>query len=160
MRVGAHQRGRPVGGVERDFDRPRGRVHRGSAPLSKKVIAPSGCSRASCCQAVATPGPSLKLLCLPPSSPADLAAVRIDVVGRPRVACVDEEAAVALDFHGVDVEGVEGLEARGRAPGVVGARHRHVVEEMPLVADEAGGEVDFLEQRVGDRAFARAADAR
>jgi hypothetical protein len=40
----------------------------GDAPLSKNVIAPFGCWRASCCHAVAAPGPSLKLLRLPPSS--------------------------------------------------------------------------------------------
>ncbi len=39
----------------------------GEAPLSKMLIAPSGSSRGSCCQAVAVPGPIAKLLCRPPS---------------------------------------------------------------------------------------------
>ena len=61
-------------------------------------------------------------------------------------------------FHGVDVEGVEGTVQGGPPRGVVGARQRHVVEEVPLAADQAGGEVDFLEQGVGDGRFARTAD--
>ena len=48
----------------------------------------------------------------------------------------------------------------GGVSGVVGARQRHVVEEVPLVADQPGGEVDFLEQRVGDGAFAAARRSR
>ena len=35
--------------------------------MSKNVIVPSGCWRASCCHAVRVPGPIVKLECLPPS---------------------------------------------------------------------------------------------
>ena len=39
----------------------------GAAPLSKSVIVPSGCSRASCCQANFVLCPILKSLFFPPS---------------------------------------------------------------------------------------------
>jgi hypothetical protein len=39
----------------------------GAAPLSKIVIVPFACRRASCCHSKFVPGPISKLLCLPPS---------------------------------------------------------------------------------------------
>ena len=39
----------------------------GEAPLSKMLNVPFASSRGSCCQAVAVPGPKVKLECLPPS---------------------------------------------------------------------------------------------
>ncbi len=105
-------------------------------------------------------GAELEAVVLAPELPTHLAAVGVDVVDGPGVAGVHQEAAVAGHVHGVDVEGVEGGVRGGGMPGVVGARQRHVVEEVPLVADQPGGEVDFLEQRVGDGTFPRPADRR
>ena len=105
------------------LDRPRLRVHRrrGAVVEERDRRRPAARGRRAARRS-RVPGPIAKLLRLPPSRQRTCPLRGVDVVGRPRVARVDEQVAVALHVDRVDVEVVERLRAVPGARRGVGAR--------------------------------------
>ena len=143
---------------ERHFDRARLRVHRReravveerdrAVGLLTRVVLPRRCGART----------QLEARVLAAQLPAHLAGFRIDVVGGPGVARVDQQVAVLLDVDRVDVEVVERFSRGSSARPRRRSSQRHVVEAVPLVHHQTRLQVDLLQQRVRDRAVLRAAD--
>ena len=152
MLVAAHERRRPGGRVEREFDRARLRVHRRERAvveerdraigLLARVVLPG---RVGTWAQLEARVPAAQL-------PAHLPRFRIDVVRGPGVARVHQQVAVLLRVDRVDVEVVERFALARRRGRRVGVRQGHVVEAVPLVHDETRLQVDLLQQRVRDGA--------
>ena len=121
----------------------------GVASLSKSVIVPSDCRRASCCQAKRTPSPSAKSLRRPPSRHNTSPVLLVDLVQSPGVARRDEQVAVGLLLDRVDVEVVH-RRLRVLRHVHVGFADPHVIERVPIPEDLAGGDVDLLDDAVQD----------
>lgn len=83
----------------------------------------------------------------------------IELVHGPRISGGDEQVAVRIDAHGVDVEVVEGG-ARGRGYGTVALTEGHMIETVPLEDDPPGRDVELLDDTVGDVAVLRSPDRR
>ena len=80
-----------------------------------------------------------------------------DLVGRPRIARVDQQIAVRVDVDRVDVEPVPRSARRGWER-LLALAERNVVRAVPLEQDPAGSDVDFLDDPVDHRLVRGAAD--
>jgi hypothetical protein len=128
--------------------------------LSKSVIAPSGCRRASCCQANLAPGPNLNVLFFPPEAPHDLPGAAVELVDRRGVPRGDEDAAVGVDLGRVDVEVVIRVLARALVlrDRQVGLRERHLGQAVPLEEHATTRDRQLLDDSLEDVAVTRATE--